>query len=106
MKPCLPTTSCCKITCGTASRAGRRSHRVLSSSPLSLMTFPDDSLDGHTLDEDGEHDEEGCWQCLHSQTAETTCRCGECCRRLIVEVELEDAEREPKIKEFGSPIYM
>jgi Fe-S-cluster containining protein len=34
-----------------------------------------------------------------------TCRCGECCRRLIIEVELEDAEREPRIKEVGSPIH-
>jgi Fe-S-cluster containining protein len=33
------------------------------------------------------------------------CRCAECCRHLIVEVDLEDAEREPKIKERGSPIY-
>jgi len=33
------------------------------------------------------------------------CRCGECCRRLIIEVGLEDAEREPKIAEKGSPIY-
>ncbi len=34
------------------------------------------------------------------------CRCGECCRRMIIETELEDAEREPKIKERGSPIYL
>jgi len=34
------------------------------------------------------------------------CRCGECCRRLIIETELEDAAREPKIAERGSPIYM
>lgn len=33
------------------------------------------------------------------------CRCGECCRNLIIEVDLEDAKREPKIAERGSPIY-
>src|SRR5207248_2220420 len=33
-----------------------------------------------------------------------SCRCGKCCR-LLIEVDLEDAEREPKIKERGSPIY-
>jgi len=33
------------------------------------------------------------------------CRCGDCCRHLIIEAELEDAEREPKIKERGDPIY-
>jgi hypothetical protein len=34
------------------------------------------------------------------------CRCGECCRRLIIEVAVEDAEREPKIKKLGSPTYL
>jgi Fe-S-cluster containining protein len=34
------------------------------------------------------------------------CRCGECCRHLIIEVGLEDAEREPQIKKRGSPIRM
>jgi len=33
------------------------------------------------------------------------CRCGECCRRLIIEVGLEDAKREPKIAERCGPIY-
>ncbi len=33
------------------------------------------------------------------------CRCGECCR-MIIETEIEDAKREPKIAERGSPIYM
>ena len=69
------------------------------------MTQSDESLAGHTLDEEGEHDEDGCWRCLHKQTVEATCRCGECCRRLIIEVLLEDAEREPRIAELGSPIY-
>lgn len=59
----------------------------------------------HTLDEDGEHDEDACWVCLHRNTVKTECRCGECCRQLIIEVCVEDAEREPRIKERGSPIY-
>src|SRR5207244_12144378 len=33
------------------------------------------------------------------------CRCGECCRHLIIEVLPEDADVEPKIKERGSPLY-
>lgn len=39
------------------------------------------------------------------EEVQNSCRCGECCRRLLIEVELEDAEREPKIKELGDPIY-
>src|SRR5205807_2014519 len=35
----------------------------------------------------------------------SSCRCAECCRRLLIEVTLEDARREPKIKELGSPTY-
>jgi Fe-S-cluster containining protein len=63
------------------------------------------SLDGHTLDEDGEHDEEGCYQCLLGQEIKNDCRCGECCRRLIIEADVEDAKREPRIAQEGSPIY-
>ncbi len=33
-----------------------------------------------------------------------SCRCGECCRRLLIEAEVEDAEREPKIAAMGSPL--
>lgn len=32
------------------------------------------------------------------------CRCGECCR-MIIEADLDDAKREPRIAERGSPIY-
>jgi Fe-S-cluster containining protein len=35
---------------------------------------------------------------------QNSCRCAECCRRLIIEVGLDDAKREPKIAEKGSPI--
>lgn len=31
------------------------------------------------------------------------CPCGDCCRRLLIEVHLEDARREPKIAERGEP---
>ena len=60
---------------------------------------------GHELDEDGEHDEEECYQCFVRKEVRSACRCGECCRRLIIEVDLEDAKREPKIAELGSPTY-
>jgi len=59
----------------------------------------------HTLDEDGEHDEDSCYSCLLGKGVKSDCKCAECCRRLIIEVLPEDAEREPKIKELGSPIY-
>jgi Fe-S-cluster containining protein len=60
---------------------------------------------GHQFDEDGWHDEDECRVCLEKQTVVNSCRCGECCRRLLIEVDVEDAEHEPKIKELGSPIY-
>ncbi len=41
-----------------------------------------------------------------SPEVHSNCRCGECCRHLIIEVGLDDARREPKIKELGDPIYM
>jgi Fe-S-cluster containining protein len=55
---------------------------------------PSDELDFDDEDENFEEDEPS-----HSD-----CRCGECCRRLLIEVDLDDAEREPRIKE-ASPIY-
>src|SRR5437879_2464875 len=58
---------------------------------------------GHQFDEEGWHDEDECRVCLESQAVINACRCGQCCR-LLIEVDLEDAEREPKIKEKGSPI--
>ena len=60
---------------------------------------------GHQLDEDGEHNEEECYQCLLAKEVGSACRCGECCRRLIIEADLEDAKRESKIKELRSPTY-
>lgn len=32
-------------------------------------------------------------------------QCGRCCRELIIEVELADAEREPRIKTEGQALY-
>ena len=61
--------------------------------------MPQNSLDEDFDDEEDDDDEEE----LNNATCE--CRCGECCRRLLIEVDLEDAEREPRIKELGSPIY-
>ncbi|MSR60789.1 MAG: YkgJ family cysteine cluster protein [Planctomycetaceae bacterium] len=57
-------------------------------------------LDEHDIDEDGEHDEEECELCLaQNHTVSCTCRCGDCCEQLIIEVSLRDAEREPRIRE-------
>jgi hypothetical protein len=52
------------------------------------------------------HDMEDCYWCaaLEPPTL-SSCRCGNCCRRLLIQVTLEDAKREPKIRERGSPIY-
>lgn len=58
---------------------------------------------GEPLDQDDDLDDEE--EVDPGQEVHSNCRCGECCRRLIVEVELADAEREPKIKERCSPIY-
>ena len=59
----------------------------------------------HTTDEDGEHNPSECYPCLAAEEVHSDCRCGECCRRLILEVLVEDAEVEPKIKERCSPLY-
>jgi Fe-S-cluster containining protein len=58
----------------------------------------------HTFDEFGEHWEDECYTCLHSQTVVNSCRCGKCCRSLILEAYVQDAEREPKIKELCQTI--
>lgn len=34
-----------------------------------------------------------------------SCQCGECCRRLIIEVSLADADREPQIAQYGEELY-
>ena len=60
---------------------------------------------GHEFDEDGWHDEDECRVCLESKAVVNDCRCGVCCR-LLIEVGVEDAEREPLIREKGSPIYL
>jgi hypothetical protein len=59
----------------------------------------------HTTDEYGEHSPSECYPCLAAEAVHSDCRCGECCRRLILEVLIEDAEVEPKIKERCSPLY-
>ena len=59
----------------------------------------------HDLDKYDCHDPDACWECLHLEIVENLCRCGQCCRSLLIEVEIRDAEREPKIAEFGSPTY-
>jgi Fe-S-cluster containining protein len=60
-------------------------------------------LPGAMPDDDGWDDDED--DIEPGEEVHSDCRCGECCRRLIVEVDLDDAEREPKIKERCEPIY-
>jgi hypothetical protein len=57
----------------------------------------------HTHDDDDSDGE--CYPCLAAEEVQTVCRCAECCRRLIIEVMLEDAEVEPRIAKECSPIY-
>lgn len=59
---------------------------------------------GHEFDGEGWHEEEECYVCLLGKEVKSSCDCGKCCT-LIVEVGLEDAKREPKIADKGSPIY-
>lgn len=59
---------------------------------------------GHTRDEDGDHDPDQCYECLKKEEVKNICDCGKCCRHLLIEVLAEDAKREPKIAERGSPI--
>jgi Fe-S-cluster containining protein len=67
------------------------------------MTEPQEhgSADDHSA---ADHDPEDCYECLLKGEVINTCRCAVCCRGLIIEVGLDDAEREPRIKEKGSPI--
>ncbi len=51
------------------------------------------------------HEPDECYHCLLDETASSVCRCAHCCRALIIETCLQDAEVEPQIKERGSPIY-
>ena len=63
--------------------------------------MPENALDENSDEEEDEDDDDD--EELKEATCE--CRCGECCRRLLIEVDLDDAEREPKIRELGSPTY-
>src|SRR2546425_9413362 len=57
----------------------------------------------HTHDDEDVDDD--CLPCLAADEMQCVCRCGECCRSLIIEVLLEDGEVEPKIKERCEPLY-
>jgi hypothetical protein len=52
-----------------------------------------------------DHEPDECYHCLLDEAVSNVCRCGNCCRALIIEACLQDAEVEPRIKECGSPIY-
>jgi Fe-S-cluster containining protein len=61
-------------------------------------------MEAHPLDEHGEHDEESCYQSSLGNDVKSECRCGACCH-LLIEVLPQDADREPRIKDKGSPLY-
>ena len=62
-------------------------------------------LPEHELDEDGDHEPEECQKCIEKQySCECDCRCGDCCRSLIIETTMLDAVREPLIAQLGSPM--
>jgi Fe-S-cluster containining protein len=67
------------------------------------MTQPADNDDQQ--DEALYADEDDLFEDDRGEEVHNDCRCGECCRSLLIEVELDDAEHEPRIKEVGSPIY-
>jgi Fe-S-cluster containining protein len=60
---------------------------------------PDEGLGFGDDDEEWEEDLDA------GEPTHSDCRCGECCRHLLIEVGTDDAEREPKIKERCDPIY-
>lgn len=63
-------------------------------------------VEEHQHDEDGLHEPSDCEVCIEkNQSFDSSCRCGLCCEKLIIEVSLRDSEREPKINEKGSPIF-
>lgn len=70
------------------------------------LTKADDESHGpaHSLDENGEHVPEQCYECLLTQEVKCVCDCAKCCRHMLIEVLAEDARREPKIADRGSPI--
>jgi Fe-S-cluster containining protein len=59
-------------------------------------------MPGAAPDDDGWDDEDDDRD--PAQEVQCECRCGECCR-MIIEADVDDAKREPKIAERGSPIY-
>ena len=61
-------------------------------------------LSHHELDEEGDHEPDECQKCLEaSETVVCSCDCGNCCRQLLIETTLADAQREPLIAARGSP---
>ncbi|MGE0533463.1 MAG: YkgJ family cysteine cluster protein [Pirellulales bacterium] len=65
------------------------------------------TLDEHQLDEVGDHNEDECEVCIERNCmVKCSCRCGDCCSgRLLIEVSLRDAEREPRIAKEEGPVY-
>lgn len=63
------------------------------------------SFEQHETDADGYHSSDDCRLCLEQQSAvESECRCGNCCRMLILEADLRDTQREPRIAAECRPL--
>jgi Fe-S-cluster containining protein len=73
-----------------------------------MEEFPEPAPDippGHDADDFGWHDPQACYACLVKTEVQSDCRCAECCKRLLIEADVRDAEREPLIAQKGKPIY-
>ena len=62
-------------------------------------------IDHHEFDEDGDHVPDECAQCIEqNHSCVSSCDCGNCCRQLILEAEVRDAIREPRIAQECRPL--
>ncbi len=63
-------------------------------------------VESHDINEFGKHDPDDCDLCLEiDNTVKCDCHCGNCCERLIIEVDVEDGEREPRIAAECQPLF-
>jgi len=64
------------------------------------------SIEEHDYDEDGGHQPDECARCIEqTHSCVSVCRCGDCCRSLILEAEVRDAIREPSIAQECRPLF-
>lgn len=71
-----------------------------------LAVMNSNSLEGHYINDWGNHVPDACRIRVEANdTVTCQCRCGNCCERLIIEVDVEDAEREPRIASACQPLH-